>query len=339
MADFFKVAIIDDERDSANALIAQLKRYPRFHIEGVAENATSGIEMLKKVMPDLLFLDVELPEMYGMELLSELDNEIKDNMRVVFYTAHDKYMINALRNSAFDFLLKPIDRKEFEIVISRFLLDNETKPVVIEKIPVASSSKESSFMVILPTGEMRMVKTAEVGFFRYVSERKIWEAALVSGESVALRRNVSAEFLCSFNKNFVQSLKLQCMDKVVNAFGNLKWYDCCDLITNNELNKSQLFAYYNRRSAFDAFVPVYDEGLLYLSADRADGASARAFRAALAELGVYAEALELRAGSDGAVFFVDVRLVLVAEVLYRADDGQGRGLAEAAERRVRNHVR
>ncbi len=204
MADFFKVAIIDDERDSANALIAQLKRYPRFHIEGVAENAASGIEMLKKVMPDLLFLDVELPEMYGMELLSELDNEIKDNMRVVFYTAHDKYMINALRNSAFDFLLKPIDRKEFEIVISRFLLDNETKPVVIEKIPVASSSKESSFMVILPTGEMRMVKTAEVGFFRYVSERKIWEAALVSGESVALRRNVSAEFLCSFNKNFVQ---------------------------------------------------------------------------------------------------------------------------------------
>lgn len=164
MADFFKVAIIDDERDSANALIAQLKRYPRFHIEGVAENAASGIEMLKKVMPDLLFLDVELPEMYGMELLPELDNEIKDNMRVVFYTAHDKYMINALRNSAFDFLLKPIDRKEFEIVISRFLLDNETKPVVIEKIPVASSSKESSFMVILPTGEMRMVKTAEVGF-------------------------------------------------------------------------------------------------------------------------------------------------------------------------------
>ena len=76
MADFFKVAIIDDERDSANALIAQLKRYPRFHIEGVAENAASGIEMLKKVMPDLLFLDVELPEMYGMELLSELEGNL-----------------------------------------------------------------------------------------------------------------------------------------------------------------------------------------------------------------------------------------------------------------------
>lgn len=204
MADFFKVAIIDDEQASANALTAQLKRFPRFHLEGTAENATTGIEMVKRIMPDLLFLDVELPEMYGMELLSELDGDIKWNMRVVFYTAHDKYMINALRNSAFDFLLKPIDKKEFEIVISRFLLDYETKSVVTEKVPILNANKESSFMVILPTGEMRMVKTAEVGFFRYISERKIWEAALVSGENVALRRNVSADFLCSFNENFIQ---------------------------------------------------------------------------------------------------------------------------------------
>lgn len=204
MADFFKVAIIDDERDSANALVEQLKRFPRFHVEGVAENATTGIEMIKDVMPDLLFLDVELPEMYGMELLSEVSDDITWTMRVVFYTAHDKYMINALRNSAFDFLLKPIDKKEFEIVISRFLLEYETKAVQEEKPVIQDTNRESSFMVILPTGEMRMVKTADVGFFRHISDRKIWEAVLVTGENVALRRNVSADFLCSFNKSFIQ---------------------------------------------------------------------------------------------------------------------------------------
>lgn len=204
MADFFKVAIIDDERDSANALVEQLKRFPRFHVEGVAENATTGIEMIKDVMPDLLFLDVELPEMYGMELLSEVSDDITWTMRVVFYTAHDKYMINALRNSAFDFLLKPIDKKEFEIVISRFLLEYETKAVQTEKPVIQDTNRESSFMVILPTGEMRMVKTADVGFFRHISDRKIWEAVLVTGENVALRRNVSADFLCSFNKSFIQ---------------------------------------------------------------------------------------------------------------------------------------
>ena len=204
MADFFKVAIIDDERDSANALVEQLKRFPRFHVEGVAANATTGIEMIKDVMPDLLFLDVELPEMYGMELLSEVSDDITWTMRVVFYTAHNKYMINALRNSAFDFLLKPIDKKEFEIMISRFLLEYEIKAVQEEKPVIQDTNRESSFMVILPTGEMRMVKTADVGFFRHISDRKIWEAVLVTGESVALRRNVSADFLGSFNKNFIQ---------------------------------------------------------------------------------------------------------------------------------------
>ena len=204
MEEFYKVVVIDDEKASALALVEQLKNYPRFHVDGVSHDATSGILMIKKYMPDLLFLDVELPEMYGMELLSEVSDDITWTMRVVFYTAHDKYMINALRNSAFDFLLKPIDKKEFEIVISRFLLEYETKAVQEEKPVIQDTNRESSFMVILPTGEMRMVKTTDVGFFRHISDRKIWEAVLVTGESVALRRNVSADFLCSFNKSFIQ---------------------------------------------------------------------------------------------------------------------------------------
>lgn len=204
MEGFYRVVVVDDEKASAMALVEQLKNYPGFHVDGVAHDAASGIIMIKKYMPELLFLDVELPEMYGMELLSEVKNDVTWNMRVVFYTAHDKYMINALRHSAFDFLLKPIDRKEFDVVISRFLLDYESKPALPQKNDIPEIGKDSSFMVILPTGEMRMVKSAEVGFFRYVSERKLWEAVLSSGESVMLRRNVSADFLCSFNNNFVQ---------------------------------------------------------------------------------------------------------------------------------------
>lgn len=204
MDGFYRVIVIDDENASAATLVEHLKKYPRFHIECIAGDATTGIMAIKKYKPELLFLDVELPEMYGMELLAEVKNEITWNMRVVFYTAHDKYMINALRHSAFDFLLKPIDRKELDIVISRFLLDYESDTITSETKDFPEIPKESSFMVVLPTGEMRMIKAPEVGFFRYVSERKLWEAVLSSGESVMLRRNVSADFLCSFNKNFVQ---------------------------------------------------------------------------------------------------------------------------------------
>ena len=204
MADCYKVGIIDDEHASARALISELSRFPRFHVDGVAHDAETGRSMIMRVKPDLLFLDVELPEMYGMELLAEVKEDVNWSMRVVFYTAHDKYLINALRNSAFDFLLKPIDKKEFEVVISRFLIDYESKPSFEKYDIVSLDNKDSSFMVLLPTGEMRMIKSSEVGFFRYSSERKLWEAFLVSEESVPLRRNVSAEFLCAYNKNFVQ---------------------------------------------------------------------------------------------------------------------------------------
>lgn len=204
MGSFFKVVIIDDEKASVMALANMLKGYSKFHVDGVAHDATSGISLIKKVMPDLLFLDVELPEMYGMELLGEVKGDIRWNMRVVFYTAHDKYMINALRNSAFDFLLKPIDRKELDIVISRFLADCENQTAISDRIGTFGEHKDSAFMVLLPTGEMRMIKASDVGFFKYASDRKLWEALLVTGETVPLRRNVSAEFLCAFDKKFVR---------------------------------------------------------------------------------------------------------------------------------------
>lgn len=205
MGYYYKVGIIDDEHDSARVLIDELGRYPRFHVDGVAHDAESGKNMIMRIMPDLLFLDVELPEMYGMELLAEVKENVNWSMRVVFYTAHNKYLINALRNSAFDFLLKPIDRKELEVIISRFLLDYETKTSLFDKQEIINAdNKEASFMVVLPTGEMRMIRSSDVGFFRYVSERKLWEAVLVTDEAVPLRRNVSAELLCTYNRNYIQ---------------------------------------------------------------------------------------------------------------------------------------
>ncbi len=205
MGDFFKVVIIDDDNESVRELMDMFKGYSRFNIEGIAHDAMSGVNIINRVKPDLLFLDIELPEMYGMELLDMIKTDVKRDMRVVFYTAHDKYMINALRNYAFDFLHKPIDKKELEIIVSRFIADYGTKSVLEEKENIISlQHNDPVFMVLLPTGEMRMIKVSEVGLFRHSSDRKIWEAVLVTGENVALRRNVSADFLCAFYNKFVQ---------------------------------------------------------------------------------------------------------------------------------------
>ena len=121
MDKLYRVVIIDDDEFSADNLCLELKKYNRLSIDGMARNGANGRKLLEKVHPDLLFLDVELPDMKGMELLEQLRGAITWNMQIVFYTAYDKYMIYAIRGAAFDYLLKPND--------SLLLTDNFIKSV------------------------------------------------------------------------------------------------------------------------------------------------------------------------------------------------------------------
>ena len=125
----YKILIIDDDEYSADNLCLELKRYGQLVVEGIARNGSNGKKMIDKLRPDILFLDVELPDMKGIELLEQINSCITWNMQVIFYTAYDKYMINAIRESAFDYLLKPIDRKELThftiiLIISKILVKN-----------------------------------------------------------------------------------------------------------------------------------------------------------------------------------------------------------------------
>ena len=92
MDKLYRVVIIDDDEFSADNLCLELKKYNRLSIDGMARNGANGRKLLEKVHPDLLFLDVELPDMKGMELLEQLRGAITWNMQIVFYTAYDKYM-------------------------------------------------------------------------------------------------------------------------------------------------------------------------------------------------------------------------------------------------------
>lgn len=117
----YKVVIVDDDEIAADNLALELKAKPEFSVEGVARNARLAKRLIDKVHPELLFLDVEMPDMTGMELLQDIRDSIVWNMRVVFYTAYDKYMIQAIRESAFDYLLKPFQHQDLEDILKRFL--------------------------------------------------------------------------------------------------------------------------------------------------------------------------------------------------------------------------
>lgn len=201
---FYKIVIIDDDEFSADNLCWELKKYSQFSIEGLARNAISGKKMIEKLHPDLLFLDVELPDMKGMELLEQVKGAITWKMQVVFYTAFDKYMKDAIRESAFDYLLKPVDKKELLVVINRFQKKMEESVTPISITPQVYSSVEHTFMISTPTNDLRVLRSIDIGFFHYNSDRKLWEVILNNQTSLLLKKNTTADQIKGYASCFVQ---------------------------------------------------------------------------------------------------------------------------------------
>jgi two-component system LytT family response regulator len=101
-----KAVIIDDEKKSREALALLIERYcPNVNIVAQADGYISGMDVIKSNKPDLVFLDIQMPDGSGFKLLEDIGNI---NFEVIFTTAYDQYAIKAIKYSALDYLLKPI---------------------------------------------------------------------------------------------------------------------------------------------------------------------------------------------------------------------------------------
>ena len=110
--------IIDDEGHCLDTLALLLKKYcPGVLLAGQYKSAEQGLEAIRLQGPDLVFLDVEMPNMNGFTMLEQL-NEIP--FAVIFTTSYDQYAIRAIRFSALDYLLKPVDPGELQAAVLKF---------------------------------------------------------------------------------------------------------------------------------------------------------------------------------------------------------------------------
>jgi len=105
-----KAIIIDDEQHCITTLRWNLKEYcPNVKVVATAQNGSEGIFLINHHRPDLVFLDVEMPQMNGIDMLEQ----VKDiSFDVIFTTAYDHYAVKAIKLNALDYLLKPIDKDE-----------------------------------------------------------------------------------------------------------------------------------------------------------------------------------------------------------------------------------
>src|SRR5688500_7270266 len=112
-----KAIIVDDEPYSCESLVTLLERYcPNVKVADICYSGESALSAMLEQQPQIVFLDIEMPKMIGFEMLEKLP-EI--NFEIIFTTSYDQYAIKAIRFSALDYLLKPVDREELQKAVQK----------------------------------------------------------------------------------------------------------------------------------------------------------------------------------------------------------------------------
>jgi two-component system LytT family response regulator len=199
-ASLLSVVIVDDDKSAIFALQGFLELMPEVLICGTATSHQKAIKLIREKEPDLVFLDIEMPGKTGFELLRELNQDgVVHKFRVIFHTAYDKYTIAALREAAFDFLLKPPRENELREAIQRFLKQKSQPPVPAERIPGILPVQ----MVALPTNKgLQFLPKADLVFAECQKStfnlRSVWTVILNNYQEIKLRPNSNAASIIQY---------------------------------------------------------------------------------------------------------------------------------------------
>lgn len=160
-----RAILIDDEKHNLENLQELLQSYcPEVTVVGTAIKAELGATLIHEVKPDIVFLDIQMPVKNGFELLKALPQH---RFETIFVTAYDQYAIQAMRFSAVDYLLKPIDVKELQHAVSRAVINHQQKSQHEQLknllfLLTNKQNKEEQRIALSTLKETRFVKTGEI---------------------------------------------------------------------------------------------------------------------------------------------------------------------------------
>lgn len=160
-----KAVLIDDELNNLNNLKVLLETYcPQVDVCAMVQTAGQGKAAIYTYQPDLLFLDIQMPDQDGFALLRSLT---RYDFEIIFVTAFDKYAIQAMRFSAVDYLLKPVNIVELQAAVARAYKQRQLKVQNQQVVHLmqwleAQSKKEDLQIALSTTQETRFVKTNEI---------------------------------------------------------------------------------------------------------------------------------------------------------------------------------
>lgn len=211
-----KSIIIDDEFHNLENLKRLLeKNCPNVEVGFMTTSAKEGIELIKQHKPDLVFLDIEMPNMNGFEMLESI-NQI--NFEVIFVTAYSQYALKAIKSCALDYLMKPIaitDLREAVLKVSHIIFDkleNQKLKVLVENFKNINQPKK----IALPTAEeLYFVSIDDI--IRCKSENNYTLFYLTSNKTILVSRTLkewdelltSHQFIRTHQSHLVNSIHVK----------------------------------------------------------------------------------------------------------------------------------
>lgn len=148
--------IIDDEPFARQEVAYLLEKHPDFNVLGQCGNAIEALQQINQQKPDLIFVDIQMPRISGMELITMLNPE--QMPRIVFITAFDEYAVKAFDNNAYDYLLKPIDENRFNQTLDK-VRSNMAPQSITHILP-----SQLTHLPCYTGNKLKVVATADVEF-------------------------------------------------------------------------------------------------------------------------------------------------------------------------------
>jgi two-component system, LytTR family, response regulator len=192
MEDKIKTLIIDDEELSRDTMSELLKLYAdNLEVIGQAEDVQSGLKAIKRLKPELVFLDIKMPDGTGFDLLRQID---PINFKIVFITAYEEYAIKAFKFYALDYLLKPIDPDELLQTLDKINKTIETDSInkkfntFFSYLDSQEKQNEGKKIVLKTQGNIYVVDIRDIICVN--SDQNYTRFTLANGESILVSRSI-----------------------------------------------------------------------------------------------------------------------------------------------------
>lgn len=208
----YKTIIIDDERLAREEVKRALSSYPEYIVVGEAANVYDAAKLIEKEQPDLIFLDIHMPEKSGFDLLEELTVVPK----VVFTTAYDQYAVKAFEVNALDYIVKPLRDERFAVTIEKIKAEFSKMPKPQAPLPMHYKIfiKDGEQCYFIPLKDIRLIQSMDNYARFYFGDNK----AMIKRSLNLIEEKLDPNVFFRINRS--QIVNTEYIEKVTPGFKN-----------------------------------------------------------------------------------------------------------------------